>query len=207
MNLLNHVDIHHRVFFPSTALTYKESELPIKEDGATDLKATYAQSKAIGEQLVKSLCEKIGVEHTIVRFFNIFGPGQHPMYIVPQVIQQIHEGEIVLRNGSVLRDMLYVDDCVDAVLRLVVASEAADSTFNIGSGEIVSIGEIAKQAVEATGQTTVSIVDQNQNITYSPSAIIADIGKVKSTIDWFPTTSLKDGLSRMWRASNAANPD
>lgn len=201
LNLLNHVKIRKRVLFPSTALIYETSERPIAEDWATELSATYAQSKHIGEQVIRSLCKRMGVAYTIVRFFNIFGPGQLPMYIVPQVLRQIIDHKrIELRNGSVMRDLLYVDDCIDAVLKLVQSPGAEDNVFNIGSGRIVTIADVARAAVGVSGDETVEIVDQQQTIAYSPTAILADISKVKSTIDWHPRTSLDEGLSNMWRS-------
>ena len=199
VNLLNHVRIQKRVLFPSTALIYKASDTPINEEAETDLSSVYALSKNVGEQVIKFHCQRMGVGHTIVRFFNIFGPGQLPMYIVPQVLTQIREHHrIEIRNGSVMRDLLYVDDCIDAVLKLAVTLSAQDSVFNIGSGHIVSISDVARAAVEASGQWDVEITDLEERIEYSPAAIMADIDKVQSTIDWYPRTSLKDGLKRMW---------
>lgn len=201
VNLLNHVRIKNRVLFPSTALVYKASTTPIAEDAEQDLSSTYALSKNLGEEVVKFHCNRMGVAHTIVRFFNVFGPGQLPMYIVPQVLTQIRENNsIEIRNGSVMRDLLFVEDCIDAVLKLAVNMSAEDSVFNIGSGEIVTISDVAREAVAASGQQGVEIVDLEQEIEYSPTAIMADIWKVRSTIDWVPKTSLKDGLKRMWDA-------
>lgn len=198
LNLLNHVKIARRVLFPSTALIYKASSVPLTEEAELELASTYAQSKIIGEQVVRFLCQRIGVSHTIVRFFNVFGPGQLPMYIVPQVIRQIKEdGRVELRNGSVVRDLLYVSDCIDAVLKLAVTPAAADSVFNIGSGSKVTILEVAEAAVRVSGIPSVDIVDLQQNIEYSPTAIIADTAKVRSTIDWRAKTSLEEGLEVM----------
>jgi UDP-glucose 4-epimerase len=201
LNLLNHVQIKKRVLFPSTALMYKASPVPLTEEAEVEVASTYAQSKAIGEQVVKFLCKRIGVSHTIVRFFNIYGPGQLAMYIVPQVLRQIVEdGKVVLRNGSVVRDLLYVDDCIDAVLKLAVAPAAADSLFNIGSGLNVTISDIAEAAVEASGAPEVEIVDLKQNIEYSPTTIIANTSKIQSTVDWRAKTSLGQGLKNMLAA-------
>ena len=198
LNLLNHVQIKKRVLFPSTALIYQASQVPISEEAELELASTYSQSKIIAEQVVKFLCKRISVSHTIVRFFNIFGPGQLPMYIVPQVVRQIMEdGRVVLRNGAVVRDLLYVEDCIDAVLKLVVSPAAADCVFNIGSGHKVTILEVAETAARVSGTPGVEIVDLKQNIDYSPTTIIADIGKVQSVIDWCPQTSLESGLQGM----------
>ena len=198
-NLLNHVRINKRVFFPSTALVYKASDLPISEDGEADVSSTYAQSKSMGEQIVKFACNRMDVGYTLVRFFNIYGTGQLPMYIAPQILRQIaEEHRVVVRNGSVMRDLLYIDDCIDAVLKLVITPEAQGTVFNIGSGEIVSINDVASSAVEASGQEEVSITDLGENIAYSPTSIRADIRKVQSTIDWHPSTSLIEGLKIMW---------
>ena len=121
------------------------------------------------------------------------------MYIIPQVLRQIiEENKVVVRNGAVMRDMLFVDDCIDAVLRLAVTPKAANDVFNIGSGEIVTISDIARQAIRVSGRTDIEYTDLEETIDFSPTAIMANINKVTSTIDWMPRVSLADGLKRMW---------
>jgi UDP-glucose 4-epimerase len=199
VNLLNHVQVKNRILFPSTALIYKTSEIPLSEDAEKEASSTYAQSKMIGEQLVRFLCDRMGTSHTIVRFFNIFGPGQLSMYVVPQILRQIlEEGRVVVRNGAVNRDLLYVEDLVKAVVELVVTPQAENSVFNIGSGFKVSIADMARTAVEISGLSGVEFTDLEQKIEFSPTAIVADISKVQSIIDWRPVTSLSEGLTRMW---------
>jgi nucleoside-diphosphate-sugar epimerase len=83
---------------------------------------------------------------------------------------------------------------------LAVSPAAEDNVFNIGSGHIVSITDVAKAAIEASGLQGIEITDLEEKIAYSPTAIMADIDKVQSTIDWFPKTTLKDGLKKMWDA-------
>ena len=207
VNLLNHVKIKKRILFPSTALVYKASETPIGEEAETDLSSVYALSKNVGEQVVKFHCQRMGVPHTIVRFFNIFGPGQMPMYIVPQVLSQIRENHhIEIRNGTVMRDLLFVEDCIDAVLKLSVTPSAENSEFNIGSGHIVSISDVAKAAVEASGLDNIEITDLEEFIAFSPTAIMANIDKVQAAIDWFPKTTLRQGLKRMWDSMENGKP-
>ena len=199
VNLMNHVRISRRIIFPSTALIYKASDKPISEDSELDQSSNYALSKTIGEAILKFHSNRQQVDHTVVRFFNVYGPGQLAMYIIPQVLRQIiEENNVVVRNGAVMRDMLFVDDCIDAVLRLAVTPEAANDVFNIGSGEIVTISDIARQAIRVSERTDVEYTDLEQNIDFSPTAIMADIKKVTSTIDWAPRVSLSEGLKRMW---------
>ncbi|MDA1271601.1 MAG: NAD(P)-dependent oxidoreductase [Chloroflexi bacterium] len=201
VNLMNHVKISKRILFPSTALIYRASTEPISEDGELDQSSTYALSKTIGEAVLKFHSNRQQVDHTVVRFFNVFGPGQLPMYIIPQILRQIiEENKVVVRNGAVYRDMLFVDDCIDAVLRLAVTPEAANDVFNIGSGEMVSISDMAQQAISVSGRNDVEYTDLEQNINYSPTAIRADISKVTRTIDWEPRVSLYEGLKRMWES-------
>ena len=200
VNLLNHVKVSKRIMFPSTALVYGASNTPIPEDAAQDPSSVYALSKVLGEQLIKFHCQREGIEYTLFRFFNVFGQGQLPMYIVPQVLKQIvEEGKVTIRNGTVMRDLLYVEDCIDAVMKLAVSPKAAGNVFNIGSGHIVSIAEVAREAAMATEQPDVEITDLEEQIDYSPTAIIADISKVQSTIDWYPRIDLREGLKKMWQ--------
>ena len=206
LNLLNHIEVRKRVIFPSTALVYKASELPINEEWEMELSTTYAMSKNMGEQIVRFLCNRKGVEFTIVRFFNVYGPGQLPMYIVPQVLRQlIEEKRVVVRNGAVTRDLLYVDDCIDAVLKLALSPAGAGEAFNIGSGRLASISDIARQAVQVSGLSGVEITDLEENIEYSPTALIANVDRVQSAVDWRPDTSLEEGLRQMWKFYTGAN--
>ena len=79
VNLLNHVKIKERILFPSTALIYQASEIPLDEHSVMDVSATYAQSKFIGEQITEFRSKLMEVPYTIVRFFNIYGPlDAHP---------------------------------------------------------------------------------------------------------------------------------
>ena len=202
VNLLDHVRISQRILFPSTALIYKASRDPISEDGELDQSSTYAQSKTIGEQILKFYSNRLEVDYTLVRFFNVFGPGQLPMYIIHQIIRQIiNENRVVVRNGAVMRDMLFVEDCIDAVLKLAVNPGAVNDVFNIGSGKMVSIADMAREAIDVSGYQNIEYTDLEENIDYSPTAIMADISKVASTIDWVPRVSLHEGLSRMWIAA------
>ena len=89
------------------------------------------------------------------------------------------------------------------MLKLVVSPDAVNSVFNIGSGHIQSIYDVAKAAAKVSGRNDIEIIDLEENIEYSPSAIIADITKVTSTIDWFPTTDLEAGMRKMWEYQNS----
>jgi nucleoside-diphosphate-sugar epimerase len=129
------------------------------------------------------------------------------MYIVPQVLSQIRENRhIEIRNGTVMRDLLFVEDCIDAVLKLSVTPSAENSEFNIGSGHIVSISDVAKAAVEASGLDNIEITDLEEFIAFSPTAIMANIDKVQAAIDWFPKTTLRQGLKRMWDSMENGKP-
>ena len=85
-------------------------------------------------------------------------------------------------------------------MRLAVTPETANTVFNIGSGEIVSIAEIARQAIEVSGQSGVKFTDLEQNVNFSPTSIRADIRKVSEAVDWRPRVSLREGLKRMWES-------
>ena len=87
----------------------------------------------------------------------------------------------------------------------MVSEASQNSTFNIGSGEIVTIADVAKAAVDASGEIGIEITDLEQAIAYSPTAILADINKIQSTIDWYPKTNLREGLKRMWEAQSGAS--
>jgi nucleoside-diphosphate-sugar epimerase len=125
--------------------------LPIDEKHPVAPNNPYAHSKWLGEELCRFYSRKMGVQTTILRPFNLFGPGQNEIFLIPTIIRQARAGiEIVVKDAGPRRDYLHVDDFVEACLAALQATEPC-STFNVGSGQSLSVREIIEAVIHAAG--------------------------------------------------------
>jgi nucleoside-diphosphate-sugar epimerase len=126
--------------------------LPIDEKHPVAPNNPYAHSKWLGEELCRFYAGILGVQTTILRPFNLYGPGQDESFLIPTIIRQAREGkEIVVKDDTPRRDYLHVDDFVEACLAARQAKEPL-SIFNVGSGYSVSVREIVEAVIHATGK-------------------------------------------------------
>lgn len=146
-----------RVVFSSTAALYeKETETPFKE--LPDPKPTliYAQSKKAAEDICKSFRQMYGMDITIFRFFNVYGPHMDyrpPSYLISYLIGCLLKKErpILHSNGKQSRDFVYVDDVTRLCEIVITNPKAKNEVFNVGSGEIISVQGIYDILAEIIG--------------------------------------------------------
>ena len=181
-----------RIVFLSSIMVYGEPRyLPIDDRHPLDGKDPYAASKKISEELVK-ICNQIyQVPFTIVRNSNSFGPHQSTDYLIPTLIQQgLVLGEIEIWDPRTIRDFLFVEDTVEALIQSVETEAASGEIVNLGSGLGVSAGELADFIANHLG---VKWIDAKKPAAVS-SKLIADTNKIKALTGWEQQISLEDGL-------------
>src|SRR6186713_2145952 len=149
------------VLIASTSEVYGLSEqIPFREDGNLVLGATtkgrwsYACSKAIDEFLALAYWREKKLPTTIVRLFNTVGPRQTGRYgmVIPTFVKQALAGRplTVYGNGKQTRCFGYVGDVVGALINLMDTNDSIGEVFNIGSGEEISIHDLARRVKELT---------------------------------------------------------
>src|SRR6202011_2766469 len=95
--------------------------LPIPEDHPLRASNPYSHSKLLAEQITRFYQESFGVPVTIVRPFNLYGPGQSEDFLIPTLIRQAlaqDSNAIVVADLTPKRDYIYIDDVVDLLVRL-----------------------------------------------------------------------------------------
>jgi UDP-glucose 4-epimerase len=151
-----------KILLASTSEVYGKSEnVPFKEDDDTVMGSTrfsrwaYACSKAIDEFLGMAYCQQYGLPVIVTRFFNTVGPRQTGRYgmVIPRFVECALKGQPlqVYGSGRQSRCFAYVGDVVDAVVALMDCPEAAGRVYNIGSTEEITIADLAKKIIAATG--------------------------------------------------------
>ncbi len=153
-----------RVLFSSSSEVYGEPvEIP-QNERTTPLnsKLPYAIVKNIGEAFLRSYQKEFGLDYTIFRFFNTYGPKQSRDFVVSKFIRAALQGDDITLYGDGLqtRTFCYIDDNIDACLNAYHRGEVINDVVNIGSDDEITIKELAELIIELTGSSS--------NIVYLP---------------------------------------
>ena len=200
------------IFIASTSEIYGKSEaVPFKEDddivlGSTSMpRWAYACSKAVDEFLGFAFHQQYNLDVVIGRFFNTIGPRQTGRYgmVVPRFIESALKNEPIriYGTGKQTRCFCYVEDIIDAVIRLMNCSSAMGQVFNIGSGEEITIETLADRIIELTGSKS-----EKKFVPYEIAygrhiedmmRRVPCLDRIKTEIGWQPKTCLNETLSKV----------
>ncbi len=144
-----------RVFFSSSSEVYGEPvEIPQNEKTTPlNSKLPYAIVKNLGEAFLRSYQKEYGLDYTVFRFFNTYGPKQSKDFVVSKFIRAALKGEdiTVYGDGKQTRTFCYIDDNVDACLNAFRNDQVINDVVNIGNDKETTIIELAKTIIEITG--------------------------------------------------------
>ncbi len=191
-----------RIVYASSSSVYGNSEiLPKSEDMSPEPISPYAVSKLAGEKYCKVFSGVYGLETVILRYFNVFGPGQDPTSQYSGVIATFINAFLdrrpltVYGDGEQSRDFTFVDDVVEANLLAVSCSlNHSGEVFNVARGKTVTLNQMI--------DTVKDIFDRDNEVTYTGprSGDVrhseADISKIKVKLGFKPRTSFKEGLTK-----------
>ncbi len=149
---------------------------------------SYAGSKGLGEQA--TICS--GLPWIIFRPNNIYGPRQKN-HFVPEFIHRAIGGDYTLYGWENTRSWLYIDDCIDALVKLIHTKEAKGEIINIGSNEEKKVIILAEIILKHLGINKSLLVKNNAPLG-SANRRMPDISKLKKLTRWKPKIDLFDGL-------------
>lgn len=137
-----------RVFFSSSSEVYGEPvEIPQFEDTTPlNSKLPYAIVKNVGEAFFKSYHQEYGLDYTIFRFFNTYGPRQSTDFVISKFLHlALNNRDITIYgDGSQSRTFCYIDDNLDTIEKILVDSLCINEVINIGNDVEYTILELAK---------------------------------------------------------------
>jgi UDP-glucose 4-epimerase len=189
--------------FSSGGAVYGEPEhLPVKEDDPKHPLSPYGVLKMTMEHYLAMVAAAEGFRHLCLRPSNPYGPGQNfdgAQGLVAVSMARLARGLpiSILGEGSAIKDYVYIDDFVDAVIRLLNASEASSGPFNIGSAQGRSVREVIDLVAKTVGKE--AIVERKPMQPGDVQRSVLDIGKIRSLTGWKPTTPFEQGLVETWR--------
>lgn len=178
------------------AVALKESDIQFGGRlGQPDM--TYGWSKLTGEYLARIAHQHYGLHTACVRPFSGYGEEQDLSYPVPSIALRAarHDQPIkVWGSGLQGRDFVHIDDCVEAMLR-VLARVCDGSAVNIGSGRLLNFREVACLFARLEGYEAriESLADKPVGV----HSRFADIRHMQATLDWLPAIGIEEGFRRV----------
>jgi dTDP-glucose 4,6-dehydratase len=187
-----------RAVHTSTSEVYGTARyVPIDESHPLQGQSPYSASKIGADKLAEAFHLSFDLPVVTVRPFNTFGPRQSARAVIPTIIIQCLTGDTVkLGNLYPTRDLTYVANTVEGFLLAALKPDAVGRTINLGSGQEVSIGELAQLIASMIGRS-VAIESDKQRIRLEGSEVeqlLADNTLARTLLDWQPRVSLEEGL-------------
>ena len=197
-NILN-LSVEHnidRVFYSSSSEVYGEPvEIPQNEiTTPLNSKLPYAIVKSVGESFMRTFHEHYGLDFTIMRFFNTYGPRQKNDFVISKFIELAAENKdlTIYGDGSQTRSFLHVDDNIEFTIKILEEKKLINDVVNVGSDVEITIIDLANLIIES--------LDSKSKIVFLPplkegdmTRRQPDISKMKSVFNK-KIISLKDGI-------------
>jgi len=161
----------------------------------------YASTKLMQEYILKQAGEGSTWKATILRFQNVYGPGQslrNPYTGVLSIFaRQLLDGKklAIYEDGLIARDFVFVDDVVNALLRAGQSDLSHGATIDIGSGEAITILDVARILMKNLGCSDNNYTITGQFRVGDIRHACADIKAARDSLAWEPEISIQEGLS------------
>ncbi|MEC9160308.1 MAG: NAD-dependent epimerase/dehydratase family protein [Bacteroidota bacterium] len=147
-----------RVFYSSSSEVYGEPvELPQHEQTTPlNSRVPYAVVKNVGESFFRSYQKVYGLPYTIFRFFNTYGPNQSKDFVISKFLTAALQGDdiTIYGDGSQTRTFCYVDDNINACLKIFEDNHMINDVINIGGAQEYKIIDVAKTIISLTGSSS-----------------------------------------------------
>jgi UDP-glucose 4-epimerase len=187
-----------RVFYSSSSEVYGEPFEHPQNEMTTPLNSRlpYAVVKNVGEAFLRSFKQEYGLDYTIFRFFNTYGPKQSSDFVMTRFIQAAIKGKniTIYGDGSQTRTFCYRDDNVDACARVLYDNVFVNDTVNIGSDFEIKILDLAKLILKLTNSKS-EIVHLQPLVEGDMSRRRPDITKMRKLLNR-PLIDLEEGITK-----------
>ena len=177
--------------------------LPVGEDQPMRPRGIYELSSLTAQQLFQIYHDNHGVRSITLRLTNIYGERaqmRHSRFGVANWFVRLaldNEAIPVFGDGLLLRDFVYVQDAVEAMLRCAVTESAYGQVFNVGNSHASNFRELAETVVRVAGSGRWQLAPFSpERAAQEPGDFCSDIRKIGRVVGWRPVTSLEDGITK-----------
>ena len=201
-----------KFIFASSFTVYGDTSKKEKlsEDDICQPKSFYAISKLTAEKYVKNLCEKFKIKWNILRMINVYGPGQdlsrNDQGIVSIYLNYIKNSNYLPVKGSLkrFRDLVYIEDVLEAWIKCLKDKKNSNQIFNVGSGKKIFIKEIINEIIFLYKKEKKMKVREIAGTPGDIKGCYADTSKISKLLKFKPKFSFTKGIRefKYWADSN-----
>lgn len=193
-------DSGSKVVFASSAAVYgRVNKTPTPEDESLVPYSFYGLSKMAAENYCRVYSELFGVPTVTLRLFNIYGPGTNKGVMIDLYRRLLRDpGRLeVLGSGNQLKDYLYIDDAVEALLMAPEKAACKGEAYNIGLGESYTVFQLAEMMLGILGLRGVEVTARGGVAWLGDMELTQpDVSKAERELGWRAKTGIREGLLR-----------
>ncbi len=187
---------------------------PITEEHPTLPMTVYGASKLAGEAYTRAFWETYRYPTVVLRPFNAYGPRCHHEgdsgEVIPKFMLRCLAGKpmVIFGDGTQTRDFTFVGDTAGGILAAALSDASIGQTVNLGSGKEIQVRELANTIAQTLGRPNAEII-QVEPRPGDVLRLLADSSKAKRLLNFEPTVSLRDGITRLrdWYRSQGKSPE
>lgn len=188
-----------RLVHTSTSETYGTAQyIPIDEKHPMQGQSPYSASKIGADKMAESYYNSFELPVVIARPFNTYGPRQSSRAFIPTVISQaLGLEKIVMGSLEPVRDMSFVKDTAEGLIKVGLCDRAVGQTVNLGTGQGQTIGTMVDTVLRLLGKEDISVEQDPERIRPAKSEVmrlISNNTKAREICGWTPKYDLKEGL-------------
>ena len=186
----------------STSEVYGSAQhVPMDENHPTAPHSTYAVSKLAGDRVAFTLHKENGFPVVIIRPFNSYGPQYTQPYIIPEIMNQLLNGnkELMLGNVDATRDFTFVSDTANAIIRSLDSKKAIGEIINVGSSNEISIRDLAFKISKIAKKKIKIRYDESRERPYDVNRLVCNNDKAQKLLNWKPTITMDQGLKKLFQ--------
>lgn len=192
-----------KVLFASSGAVYADSADTLSEESPVAPVDIYGWSKLFGEQLCHLNHNINGTPTIICRLFNNYGPRETNMHIIPEIINQLREGnKLKLGNIRNIRDYIHTQDCAKSLIKLSKCCDEGVKIVNVAKGQGYSVEEIIHKIEKITNRNIEVQMEAARLRKNDKNMQVASIHLLKNLTNWVPENSIEHGLTNLLKFEN-----
>ena len=170
-----------------------DETVPLMVDDVTNPRWSYGGSKIVNELQVTAAGHQHGMPWTIIRYHNVYGPGQRDHFI-PEFLDRARGGDLSLRGWQNTRSFMYIDDAIEATTLAMFDPHMQDQILNIGTDQEISIQDMALLIMEVAG------IQGELTLEPAPPGSVlrrqGDVTKLRDLLGFQARVDLRTGIRR-----------
>ena len=204
--------VKRMVYAASSSAYGDQPTLPKEEQMSPDPLSPYAVAKLVGEYYCRVFTRVYGLETVSLRYFNVFGPRQHPgspySGVVSRFISALMNDEqpVIFGDGEQSRDFTYIDNVVSANMSAASSAGASGKVINVANGQRITLNELLSELKALTGRNGVTAEYREPRVGDVRHSL-ADITMARDLLGYESKVDLREGLQRTldwWKSSRFA---